>query len=239
MKPTQQQKQWLKDYLYQVMEYKETYEEVYDHILLAIENAPEQEFFESVVANIMEKDFGGNNGLLQLEEQCRETAEENTKAQYRTNFKQWFASPLVAVTLLLFAIQFAVLHIKAAFLWSLLFLVILFFVPVLIYACRGLGLGYKYADTKASIKDEISKKLTFKSYQMMWKWYFISTIYGFIAEYVFNIHPAGPVKTHPINAVGFHILASIIAVIIVLMIVHILSIIKLYHSEFKTSILAN
>ena len=38
MKPSQQQQQWLKEYLYQVIKYRETYLEVYDHVLTALEN---------------------------------------------------------------------------------------------------------------------------------------------------------------------------------------------------------
>ncbi|MFD2866016.1 hypothetical protein [Mucilaginibacter antarcticus] len=49
---TAAEKLWLKDYLYQIMEYRETYEEVYDHMVLAVAEAPEEKHFESVVAGI-------------------------------------------------------------------------------------------------------------------------------------------------------------------------------------------
>jgi hypothetical protein len=44
MKPTEQEKQWLKEYLYQALTYRETFDEVYDHILLALEHKEAQLF---------------------------------------------------------------------------------------------------------------------------------------------------------------------------------------------------
>lgn len=46
MRPSQQQKLWLQDYLRQVLTYRETYEEVYDHVLVALEDKPEQQFLK-------------------------------------------------------------------------------------------------------------------------------------------------------------------------------------------------
>ena len=46
MTPTNQQQQWLKDYLRAVLTYRETYEEVYDHVLLALEDKSKDDFFE-------------------------------------------------------------------------------------------------------------------------------------------------------------------------------------------------
>ncbi len=129
MKPTSEQKQWLKDYLHKVMTYRETYEEVYDHMLLSIENHPAKEYFATVVVDIVENDFGGIDGLAELEENCRQAVEANTWAQYRLDFNRWFTSPLAIVTCMVFAflfyMQFPIVKTGGALLLLFAFLIVL------------------------------------------------------------------------------------------------------------------
>jgi hypothetical protein len=70
MKPNQKQKLWLQSYLGAVLKYRETYEEVYDHVLLALENRHQEKFFEGTVNAIINEDFGGVNGLFAMERNC-------------------------------------------------------------------------------------------------------------------------------------------------------------------------
>jgi hypothetical protein len=245
MKATQQEKQWLKDYLYQVMKYKETYEEVYDHMLLAIENEPENRHFEAVVLHVLERDFGGNNGLLALEEACRETAEENATAQYRNSYKQWFLTRYALVTLTIFAGLFWTLHFKHFFPVVLLVFFIFFFAPIVLLALRWLGLGYKQGDTKASLKDDITRKVSFKSYFTIWKIIIFGNIYSLIVGYIFNIKMfvsnVTPPVIHSVPTPTFvlNLIFGVIACIFILIMVHVLAIIQLYRAEFTTQMTVN
>ncbi len=189
MTPTPEEKQWLKDYLYQTMQYMETYEEVYDHMLLAIENAPEQEFFESVVLNIIKNDFGGNNGLLELEKDCRQATEATAKMQFLDNFKQWFMSPLAVITaaivISLFYLQSSNIKTGGALFFLFLFLQVL---PTFICSIRAAQLGYKYGERKTSIKDEVFRKLAFASVRGLLKLVFTLKFVEFITKYLFMLN---------------------------------------------------
>jgi hypothetical protein len=189
MTPTPDQKQWLKDYLRKVMVYRETYEEVYDHMLLAIENHPEQQYFATTVLDILDKDFGGSNGLLALEENCRQAVEATAQAQFRDNFKHWFASPLVIVTAALFMglfyLQLPNVETGGALFLFFLFLLVL---PVILSAVRGFRLGYKYGEKKTSIKDEVFRRLAFTSDRILGKVLLTSIAVQLTTKYLFMLN---------------------------------------------------
>lgn len=170
MKPTYEQKQWLRDYLHKVMKYRETYEEVYDHILLAIANEPEHEFFETTIANVINRDFGGTDGLYQLEENCKLAVDTTAQAQFRNNFKNWFISQQAIFTVALFMglvyLQFSPLKTGTAL---FLVFVILLLLPLIICSVRAVRLGYKYGENKTSIKDEVFRKVAFTSDRIIWQ----------------------------------------------------------------------
>ncbi len=186
MKPTPDQKLWLKDYLFKVMQYRETYEEVYDHMLLAIEKYPEQQYFISTVLDILNNDFGGTNGLLDLEEKCRQTVESTAKNQFRDNFKRWLMTPLVIVTAVLFAGLFY-LQLPYVKTWHALFILfpVLLILPTIICSARAAQLGYRYGENKASIKDEVFRKLAFTSNNILLEVILASVAVQFITNILF------------------------------------------------------
>jgi len=188
MTPTPQEKQWLRDYLYQTMQYRETFEEVYDHVLLALEDEPKQEFFETAVMNIIERDFG-TYGLQALEENCRQAVDDMATAQFINDFKSWFTEPLVIVTASLFGslIYLELSPVKTGLALSALFAVLLI-LPVIICSVRGARLGYEFGATKESIKDAIFRRLAFKSNRML---FFTLLITGWskrIADFLFDLN---------------------------------------------------
>lgn len=189
MTPSEQQKLWLKDYLYQTMQYRETYEEVYDHMLLAVENHPEQQYFATTVLELLEKDFGGNNGLLALEENCRQAVEVNAKAQFRNDFKRWFTTPMVIITAAMFMglyyLQLPNVKTHGALLWLFAALLIL---PTIICSIRATKLGYKYGDNKASIKDDVFRRLAFTSGRALWKFIITSQFVQLITKFLFMLN---------------------------------------------------
>jgi len=233
MQPTPEQQLWLKDYLHKVMVYRETYEEVYDHMLLAIENHPEQQYFATTVLDILDNDFGGSNGLLALEENCRQTVEATAQAQFRDNFKRWFISPLVVVTAAmfmgLFYVQYANIDLGGTLFFLFMFLLAL---PTIILSIRGFRVGRIYGNTKTSIRDGIFRKITFKANRVLLQVLIIVKLSDWITKYGFKIEHWPREQSISIN-----IIYVIATSVMVLMIVHILSAIKLYRSEFKTNMI--
>ncbi|MCC8423938.1 hypothetical protein [Mucilaginibacter sp. UR6-11] len=171
------------------MMYRETYEEVYDHMLLAIENHPEQQYFATVVLDILEKDFGGNNGLLVLEENCRRAVEATAQARFRNNFKRWFVPPLVIVTAAMFIGLFYLQlpNVKTGGALLLLF-VLLVILPTIICSVRAAQLGYKYGENKTSIKDEVFRRLAFTSDHVLLKFLVTSQIAQQATKYLFMLN---------------------------------------------------
>ncbi|HWZ35581.1 MAG TPA: hypothetical protein VNW51_05440 [Mucilaginibacter sp.] len=188
MTPTPQEKQWLRDYLYQTMQYRETFEEVYDHVLLALEEEPEHEFFETAVMNIIDRDFGAY-GLQALEENCRQAVEDMATAQFINDFKSWFITPLVIVTASLFGsliyLELSPLKTGVAL---CAFFAILLILPVIICSVRGARLGYEFGETKESIKDAIFRRLAFKSNRILFFTLIISGWTQRIADYLFKLN---------------------------------------------------
>ena len=189
MKPTPEQKLWLKNYLNEVMRYRETYEEVYDHVSLAIENEPENEFFETIIANIINRDFGGTDGLYQLEENCKLAVDATVQIQFRDNLKKWFTTSNAIFTVSMFAgllyLQFS--PFKTG-IWLFLVFVVLLLLPLVICSARAARLGYKYGENKRSIKDEVFRKMAFTSDRVIWRVTTISFGAQIIANFLFFIN---------------------------------------------------
>jgi hypothetical protein len=186
MIPTPEQKRWLKDYLSQIMVYRETYEEVYDHMLLAIEHQPDEPWFETIIMNVIEQDFGGNNGLLELEESCKHAVEVNAWAQYRQDFNRCFTSPLALVTAIVFAgfyMQFPIVKTGGALILLFVFLLVL---HPLLAAVRGFKSGYTYGSRKASVKDKIFRQITFSSIKMLWGVFLMLQVLDGITGYLYD-----------------------------------------------------
>ena len=71
MKLTEDQLQVLQIILSGYVKYKETYEEVYDHVLTALENSDNIKPLDEAINIILLNDFGGFAGLRLLERKRR------------------------------------------------------------------------------------------------------------------------------------------------------------------------
>jgi hypothetical protein len=234
MTPTPEEKLWLKDYLYQMMEYRETYEEVYDHLVLAVADAPEEKHFESVVASIIARDFGDPNGLYNLEQNCKQAIEISLVIQYQLNLKRWFTTPLAVITIALFSFLLSMQYIKVKVggILLLLFLLLLL-LPVILCAIRGFGIGYKYGKLKTSIKDQIFRRISFRANSTLFSLFVIVKAIDLFTKHVLEI------KILPDNnPIVLNIIVFLATTIQVLMILHILSVVKMLYDEFKTGIIA-
>jgi hypothetical protein len=231
MTPTPEQKQWLKNYLYKVMTYRETYEEVYDHMLLSIEDHAEQQYFATTVLEILNRDFGGSNGLVELEENCRQAVAVTAKAEFRYNFKRWFLSPLLVVTIAMFFGLFYMQLPKVETGGALFILfAVLLVLPTIQSSVRAFILGYKYGSSKRSIRDDVFRKIAFTANRNLLLIVVLIKIEDVIQQDVFHIHI-------PEKAISMNVIYGVITVVFVLMIINVLSVIKLHRSEFKANMI--
>lgn len=237
MEPNLQQKQWLKEYLRSVLTYRETYEEVYDHVLLALENRPADRFFESSVNAVIEDDFGGSNGLMKLEENCKSGVVHEITKQYRSAFTKWLTS-LSAIYTILFAVaiyyicghvRYSGLYVFAAFLFMIL-------TPVFLLPIRRFKNGYKFGDIKASAKDSIFRSIAYLPFRILLYLTAFESIFNLILYRVFLFHQKHPDHRTDGNITKVNFSVTLIAIFI-LSIIHIISFYKIYKNEFKISII--
>jgi len=156
MIPTLQQTQLLKKYLRDALAYRETYEEIYDHILSAIENTTADVCFEEAVNNIINSDFGGAKGLVKIEKQYYSSVVSEVINQQWQNFIINFKFPEVVYSLLLLGgIYCALLRftMHSYLMVGLIFTLVI--TPGAFVLARYFKIGYAIKDTKKSIKDKI------------------------------------------------------------------------------------
>jgi hypothetical protein len=97
MKPNQQQLETIEDLLGSISKYRETYEELYDHILSALEAMPEEAVFADALYSIMENELGGKCGITNIESKYRRTAIKEIAMKYFQNFGRYLTSPFIVV----------------------------------------------------------------------------------------------------------------------------------------------
>lgn len=165
MKPTLQQEKILKSYLADILKYRETIDEVYDHVLSAVEEKPENISFQDAVNQILNDDFKGGKGLVKMEKQHLRDATWEGFVQIVRYIKSDFKFPNVLYTTGLFgAIYYIINHINI----SIGQLVFLYPISVAIYIIlmwtRRFFVGYYTGSTKLSIHDLIIVRTGYPSY---------------------------------------------------------------------------
>jgi hypothetical protein len=220
MEPNLQQKQWLKDYLRSVLTYRETYEEVYDHVLLALENRPADRFFESSVSAIIEGDFGGSNGLMRLEENCKSGVIIETRKAYWRYFVTWLKFPRIIFT----ALGFLSIYCTIAYFSKISVLVtlvalfcIMIIAPVFLLSVRGFKIGHLFGDKKELLKDSVFRRMAYRPIFYIW----ISNAFPFRFINFGHNKNIGPI---------------FFSASFVVLIIHVICFLKLYKDEFKISI---
>lgn len=161
MKPTLQQTEILKTYLSDILKYRETIDEVYDHVLSAVEEKSENVRFQDAVNDILNEDFDGGKGLVKMEKQRLRDATWEGFVQVARYIKADFKFPGVFYTITLFgAIFYTISHVKnispVEFLFAYPISAIVFIVLIL---TRKFFVGYYTGSTKASIGDLIIVKI--------------------------------------------------------------------------------
>jgi hypothetical protein len=97
MSLTPAQQRILRAYLDKELTYKETYNELYDHISSGLEDSPQSSSFEVALKTYVAREFGGPNGLHLIEKQYRATVITRIKKQYSDNIRQFLRFPNIIV----------------------------------------------------------------------------------------------------------------------------------------------
>ncbi len=222
MKPTLQQEENLRTYLRKELRYRETYEEVYDHILTALEQKPQEVSFQDSVNQIIKDDFGGGKGLIKTEKKCYESVADEANTQQWNYFKSNFEYSSLSYTSTLFLIiYFSILKIPFIPFIIAFLVVILVIVPATVKLARYFYIGYFTLDTKSSVKDEIMAKIAGRSVLLL------NPGIMFIWIYVSNKNKNLNFNSYVVDH------AFLVSIIVTLFILYVFSFIKLSRQEFK------
>lgn len=101
MKPNQEQLTTIENILGDVSKYRETYEELYDHILSALDAVPDDEPFVDALYHIVENELGGGRGIGKMEEKYRKAAVKGVAKVYFKYFGQYLVSPYIIILIAL------------------------------------------------------------------------------------------------------------------------------------------
>lgn len=224
MIPSIEEKRWLQDYLNKALRYRETYDEIYDHILTALEHEPAIEFFETTVYNVIEKEFGGSNNLLYMEVQSKRAISTEIKMQYWRKFTEWFKLPLVAYTLIITAFNFYFSGSKHFLLGMLSF--IIFLLPILIAVVRKVLVRFKHHNYKPSIKEGAFDRLLYR--YILLNNLTLAPLISIIGLVVKNM-----LHLHDYEIIGNLIYKLIIAGVYTLIVINNLAVIRVYLQNFK------
>ena len=235
MKPTNQQKQWLQNYLQSVLKYRETCIEVYDHLLAALEEKPETRFFETNVIEIIESDFGGNNGLLKLEENFEAYFGKQIALNYSSIFmKKWLGVPGFAyfglIALCLYqSMDFYNFHFVAVKRLLLFTPVVCWAIPIVTYWIGSIKTSKLFERNKFSAKRNALNKIIFRPVKFfLFYTFYAGTCFYFIIRFFRN-------SSFNLNY-GVACLMHFFSVFIfVLSIIHVFAFYKIYSREFKMS----
>lgn len=161
MKPTLQQKQILSDYLNNVLKYHETVDEVYDHILAALEEKSENLRFQEAVNQILYDDFGGGKGLVKMEKQQLSIATREAVNKVIEYIKTDFKFPnIIYIPILFVSFYYLTEYIVPRTSHMVYGPTIVFLISTILVLLRKFFVGYFTGNTKHSIQDIVIGRLT-------------------------------------------------------------------------------
>ena len=156
MKPTPGQLIFLRKYLHQNLEFRETYIEFYDHILTALENEADDIPFERTVQNIIQNDFGGFEGVAGIERSFKINATRQLQHKYANCMMGYFKRPAIGITLLLGLLLYLVAMQPWFGFWLFVALVLLIRLSTgSLRALRHIRSGYFFKSKLKSVKDYV------------------------------------------------------------------------------------
>jgi hypothetical protein len=223
MKLNKEQCSIVSDRVWGIVKYRETYEEVYDHILTAIEQHYDgKKSVYDLTEQLINQEFGSSEGIKQLE------AEREKIIKSAINKKQWkyvlnhFRFPLIAFTLILAVASYFFIdtYISRKALFLIVFIVAL--VPFLACCSRWLKQGIGHKKTKRSVKDNVILNNSYFALNFINVINFVPALFMPDDDYKL-FHSAH---------------ASVLAVIVVFYVVYTLSFIRMYREEMSMQVIS-
>jgi hypothetical protein len=222
MKPTEQQDILLRKYLRDMMRYRETYEEVYDHVLTALEQREYTGTLEEAVNQILREDFGGYDQLLKMESKAKSIALNDGVAKYIGFYFAYFKWPNMLYTIgMAVLIYFTLAQIRLAPIVVEGIFAVIILMPAILSLRRYYMVGYLFRDVKRSIRDDIFARIAMVP----------TRLFVFLALGIVISMDKG-------RDIWAHANPTILTVLYTASAIYLLSIIKLYRDEFKMSIAA-
>ncbi|MGY4539698.1 hypothetical protein ACVW0P_004137 [Mucilaginibacter sp. UYNi724] len=219
MKPTDKQLKVLQDYLNKTLNYRETYEEIYDHILSAVEYQPGNISFEDAINNIIRNDFGSSSNLLKTERISKKALVKDYLRKFARYFVECFKFPamlyIVGLAIVIYyffsQMKFDLFAVECIFACVII-------IPGVIYLMRLYQTGYILGTTKKSAKDRLFETLAGMPLRI-----FIILIIWVNSPY-YKIWPSTNYYS--------------VTILLIVSIIYNITLYKLYRSEFKTKAIA-
>ena len=224
MKLTAEQLQVLQITLSGCVKYKETYEEVYDHVLTALENGDNSKPLDEAINTILLNDFGGFAGLRLIERKHRWAVARQVLAKQGNYLIDHFKFPLLPLTIAIYALVY---YLIANFNFGLNRLFLFIATAVIANLCtrfRMFRTGCIFKNSKKSIKDLPFWIITLVPFSVYTAFdILIKTVFfAFARQYNFR-----EFQYH------FHEFLPVYSLLMTLYIIYNISVIKLHRDEFK------
>ncbi|SDD63757.1 hypothetical protein SAMN05216464_102139 [Mucilaginibacter pineti] len=233
MKPSVSQDKQLKDYLRKALKYRETYEEVYDHTLNALNEMALNELpFQDSINRIIANDFGGPRGLATMERSHEKSFYNVTIKKQWQYFKQWFKFPLLPVTIgLCILIHVLSTAIPAVISLLLLFAGVVF--PVLLTNIRYFKAGLVLGNTMKSIRDYPFRRVAFLPLNVVYLQIASSALIYVFQDFL-HLHLNSITIVPGYQFMSLQVSQVACSLMFTLIILHELCLYKLYKEELKT-----
>lgn len=169
MKLTVQQVDELSNYLKKQLHFRESFEEVYDHILSALEHKDANVNFNEMVNTIIKEDFGGHPNLINIEKRISSYIADDCKRKFRGYFIDQLRMPVLLYYLpvgLMLYLVFDTMKLQPRY--TQLALLILTLFPLIISFFRHFNVGYVFENRSASARDKVFSYLTFLPFRVAW-----------------------------------------------------------------------
>jgi len=218
---TQAQQENIKEILWHNLKFRETFDELYDHILTSIERTETDEKLPYEIAtDILKNEFGGWEKLKELETSRQKEIQKHLRKKLWELMKGYFRFPLIMFTLLASgSFYYAADHLPRKVIMLVLFCTVMS--PFIMW-CRIAPINRWSKKYKASIKENIGERIGTLGFSFFNCFMFIPQL--FTDQDSFSV----------IN----HLHASVLALVAVIYITYSLSAIRIFQEDLKVSLVS-
>jgi hypothetical protein len=217
MNLTEDNIKFINEFLNNELVYRETYNELQDHILSALEQYPANVTFESAFHDIINTQFKGTAGLRAIDRQYRKHGVTEMRNRYFAHIRDMFKFPAVIYMAVVSSTAFLFFkYISANTLAHIGVFVIVAGFPGIINGIRYIRTGYHYNSTKRSVADDGYRFLK----------YFPGVIYVVFMFLLWGMHFQA---TNLINSLN----PGVATLVFMAYFLHAVAFFKMYKEEFK------